>query len=179
MEVSDEIIHQIANSKYADVLEVANRADLWKHFQSNTRELFLDATANGLVKNISSKGLAEIIIEPELTNYISSDKYMTALLKTYRSDINTVLEVYEYIANLKDSFLADFIKYYPNNLNDVQSARLGALVLSKRFQLTAKQIFEKAKHDNSFKIALTRCQSIADIGFWEKLLWGGLIGETV
>src|SRR3546814_8631174 len=95
------------------------------------------------------------------------------------SDLNTVLEVYEYIANLKDSFLADFIKYYPNNLNDVQSARLGALVLSKRFQLTAKQIFEKAKHDNSFKIALTRCQSIADIGFWEKLLWGGLIGETV
>src|SRR3546814_19659716 len=90
MEGSDEIIHQIANSKYADVLELANRADLWKHFQSNTRELFLDATANGLVKNISSKGLAEIIIEPELTNYISSDKYMTDLLKTYRSDINKI-----------------------------------------------------------------------------------------
>ncbi|MFC0320730.1 GAP1-N1 domain-containing protein [Olivibacter oleidegradans] len=179
MEVPDEIIRQIANSEYADISELKNRADLWKYFQPNIRELFLEATANALVKTISSKGLAGISIEPELTNYISSDKYMTSLLNTYRSDMNTVLGVYEYVANLKDSLLAEYIKYYPNNLNDVQSARLGNLVLAKRFHLSARQIFEKAKHNNSFKVALTKCQSIADIGFWDRLAWGGLIGQTV
>ncbi|MCT1531315.1 effector-associated domain EAD1-containing protein [Sphingobacterium daejeonense] len=179
MEVPDEIIRQIANSEYADISELKNRAELWKYFQPNIRELFLEATANALVKTISSKGLSDVTIEPELMNHISSDKYMTSLLNTYRSDMNTVLEIYEYIANLKDSLLAEYIKYYPNNLNDVQSARLGNLVLAKRFHLSAKQIFEKAKHNNSFKVALTKCQSIADIGFFDRLIWGRLIGQTV
>lgn len=178
-EVPNEIVRQIANSQYADIFELENRADLWKYLSPNIKEIFLEATSNGLVKTISSNGLAGVTIEPELTSYISSDKYMTSLLKTYRSDMNTVLGVYEYIANLKDSFLANYIKYYPSNLNDVQSARLGNLALANRFHISARQIFEKAKHNNSFKVALTKCQSIADIGFWDRLAWGGLIGQTV
>ena len=179
MQAPDEIIHQIANSKYADISDLKNRADLWKYLTPNIKEIFLEATSNGLVKNICSKGLAGITIEQELMNYISSDKYMTSVLKTYRSDMNTILGVYENIANLKDSFLADYIKYYPNKLNNVQSTRLGDLVFAKRFPLSARQIFEKAKHNDGFKIALTKCQSIADIGFWDRLVWRGLIGQTV
>lgn len=177
--IHDGIIKQIANSEYADISKVKNRDDLWKFLSPNIKELFLKATSNGLVKNISSKSLSDTIIELELMNYISSDNYMTALLKTYRSDINTVIEIYQYISNQKDSFLADYIKYYPNNLNEVQSDCLGKMVLNKSFPLSARQIFEKAKQNNSFKIALTKCQSIAAIGFWDRLKWGGLIGQTV
>lgn len=179
MEVPNEIISQIANSKYADVSELKNRSNLWRYLSQNIREKFLEATSNGLVKNVSSKGLDSKFIEQELANHISSDKYMTALLKIYRSDMNTVLEIYECIANLKDSFFADYLKYYPNNLNGIQSARLGNLVLAKRFHVSARQIFEKAKHNDSFKVALTKCQSIVDLGFLDRLLWGGLIGQTV
>lgn len=173
------IMRQIAKSEYADISEVKNRGDLWKFLSPNIKELFLEATSNGLVKNISAKGLSGIMIEPDLMNYISSDNYMTALLKTYRSDMNTVLDVYEYISIQKDSFLADYIKYYPNNLNELQSDRLGKMVLSKSFPISAKQIFEKAKENNSFKISLTKCQSIITIGFWDRLKWGALIGQTV
>ena len=179
MEVPNEIISQIANSKYADVSELKNRSNLWRYLSQNIKEIFLEATSNGLIKNVSSKGLDSKFIEQELANHISSDKYMTALLKIYRSDMNTVLEIYEYIANLKDSFLADYIKYYPNNLNGIQSARLGNLVLAKHFHMSARQIFEKAKHNDSFKVALTKCHSIADIGFLDRLVWGRLIGQTV
>ena len=178
MEIPDEIIILIAKSRYADISEIKNRADLWKYMPTNTKYLFLEATANGLVRSISSKGLTGVI-EPELMNFISGDKYMTTLLRAYRSDINAVMEVYENVTNLKDSFLADYIKYFPNNLNDVQSAHLGDLVLSKRFYLSGRQIFEKAKHNHSFGIALTKCQSVAGLGFWDKFLWGGLIGEKV
>ena len=177
--IPNTIISQIANSEHANIFKLKKRADLWKYFQPNIRELFLEATSNELVKTISSQGLADVSIEAELMNHISRDEYMTALLKTYRADINTTLEIYEYIINTKDSFLADYIKYYPNNLNDLQSVRLGNLVLNKRFYLSARQIFEKAKYNNSFKVALTRCQSLANIGFWDQLRWGGLIGQTV
>jgi hypothetical protein len=179
MEVPNEIISQIANSKYADVSELKNRSNLWKYLPQNIKEIFLEATSNGLVKNISSKGLAGVIIEPELMNYISSDKYMTAVLRGYRADINTILEIYDYIANLKDSFLADYVKYYPNSLNDVQSARLGTLVLSEDFHLSAKQIFEKTKTDVSFKVALTKCQGMIKLGLLDTLLYGRLFGKTV
>lgn len=177
--IPDEIIIQIANSKYADISALENLAELWRYLKSNTKELFLEATANGLVKNTLSKGLTNVIIDPELMNYISRDSYMTTILRQYRADINTVIEVYKYITNVKDSFLADYIKYYPNNLNDFQSANLGDLVLYKQFHLSARQIFEKAKHNNSFKIALTKCHSIVDLGFWDKLIWGRLVGEEV
>ena len=177
-EIPVEIIELVAKSRYADISGLKNRPDIWKHLSAGVKNLFLEATANGLVKCISSKGLTRFI-EPELMNYISGDKYMTSLLKAYRSDINTVLVVYENISNLKDSFLADYIKFFPNNLYDVQSAHLGDLVLSKRFYLSARQIFEKAKYNHSFRIALTKCQSIAGLGFWDKLIWGKLFGETV
>ena len=179
VEIPDAIISQIANSKYANLSELEKRADLWKYFQPNIRELFLEATANALVKSISSQGLADVKIEPELMSHISSDKYMTALLKTYRADINIILDVYGYIRNVKDSFLANYIKYYPNHLNDIQSDRLGNLVLNKHFSLSARQIFEKTKHNYSFKVALTKCQSLINIGFWDQFRWGRLIGQKV
>lgn len=178
-EAPKEIIRQIANSEYADISELKNRADLWKYLSPNIKEIFLEATSNGLVKNISSKGLAGITIEPELMNYISSDRHMTTVLRNYRTDINTVLEIYDYIANLKDSFLADYITYYPNKLNDVQSARLGTLVLSKHFLLSAKQIFEKSKANDSFKIALSKCQTMIKLGVWDTLWYGHLFGKTI
>lgn len=179
MEVPNEIIRQIANSEYADISELKNRADLWKYLSPNIKEIFLEATSNELVKNISSKGLVGITIEPELMNYISSDRHMTTVLRNYRVDINTVLEIYDYIANLKDSFLADYITYYPNKLNDVQSARLGTLVLSKHFSLSAKQIFEKSKANDSFKIALSKCQTMIKLGVWDTLWYGHLFGKTI
>lgn len=177
-EITNEIIELVVKSRFADISELKNRPHLWKHLPAGVKDLFLDATANELVKSIYSKGLTGVI-EPELINYISSDKYMTLLLRAYSSDINTVLVVYENISNLKDSFLADYIKFFPNNLNEVQSAHLGDLVLSKRFFLSARQIFEKAKYNHSFRIALTKCQSIAGLEFWDKFLWGRLFGETV
>lgn len=175
----DEIISQIGNSEYADLSELQKRADLWKYLKPNMRELFLKATANGLIKNIPFKGLAGETIETELKIYISSDSFINDLFNTYRSDINIVLEVYENISDLKDSFLANYISHYSNNLNVVQSTRLGNLILVKRFHLAARQIFEKAKFNSTFRVALTKCQSIADIGFWDRFLHGGLIGETV
>lgn len=175
--IPDEIINQIAKSKYADISKLKNRTDIWKYLSSNVKGLFLEATANRLIENISSEGLANT--EIELINHISSDAFMTGVLKTYRADINVVIEIYNYITGLKDSFLADYIKFYPNNINEVQSDCLGTLVLSKRYSQSARQIFEKAKQNSNFKIALTKCQSIAGIGFWDRLLWGGLIGETV
>ncbi len=177
-EIPSEITELVAKSRYADISELKNRTDLWKHLPAALKDLFLEATANGLVKSLSSKGLTEVI-EPELMNYISSDKYMTSFLSAYRTDIDIVLVVYENIARLKDSFLVDYIKFFPNNINEIQSAHLGDLVLSKRFHLSARQIFEKAKYNPSFRIALTKCHSIAGLGFWDKFKWGGLIGEAV
>jgi len=177
--VPDAIVHQLAHSKYADISRLKSRVHLWKHLRPGIKQLFLDATANELIKNISTEGLTNVTIETELSNHISTERFMSNLLETYRSDINTVLEIFEYIDGCEDGFLAKYIRYYTNSLNDIQSARLGNLILSKQFRLSAKQIFNKAKTNKIFKIALTKCQSIAGLDFWDRLSWGWLIGETV
>ena len=179
VQIPTEIISQISSGKYADISDLNERPAIWHYLPTNKKKLFLEATANGLLNNISTKGLSGEILEPELSNYISSDAFMTTFLNANSKDLNVVLEVYENIGGLKDSFMADYIRYYSGNLKDLQSARLGNLITSKQFSSSASAVFDKAKKNDTFKIALTKCQELIRLNFWDTIIFSHLFGKKV
>ena len=91
VEIPIEIINQIGKGKYADISDLNCRPALWHYLPLNKKKLFLEATANGLLNNISINGLSGEIIEPELSDYLSSDEFMTTFLNANRKDLNVVL----------------------------------------------------------------------------------------
>ncbi len=169
----------IAVSEFANVLELDNRAKFWAQLPKREKDLFLSATASALVATIPTKGLSGIELEPDLKNFLLNDEFMSSLLKRYRDNIDIILEVYENISGMKDNFLADYIMYYPSPLSPIQSASLGNLIQEKQYRQSAQQVFEKAKHNESFRVAFTNCRELVKIDIFDKFLYGHLIGETV
>lgn len=177
--VPELILRKIAESRYADISGLRNRAKIWKYLDPQIATMFLEATSNSVLKDISSLGLSAVELESELVDHIATDRFMTSFLNSYKDDINTVIEVYEHIPKLKDGFLSDYVKYYLHSLQDMQSERLGNLVRSKGYKHTAKEIFEKAKNNNSYRIALERCKDLLSLGFFDRLFHGHLFGEKI
>lgn len=177
--ISEVITIEIAKSQYADISGLENRAQFWKYISPKLKEFFLNATSYSILKDISIGGLSGFELESELTNHIATDRFMTDFLSKYRADLNTVLEVYEYIPRLKDKFLSDYIKNYSGSLKDMQSERLGNLVKSKAYRDSARQIFEKAKNDDSYQIALEKCRELISLGFLDLLFHGNLFGRRI
>lgn len=177
--ISEVITKKIAESSFADLTNLKNRANIWRNIRTELASLFLNATAEGLLKDISSTGLSGIKLESELCSYIATDGFMTSFLSRYKKDIDTVLEVYEHIPKLRDRFLADYIKYFSRSLKEMQSERLGNLVKDKGFKETAWQIFQKAKFNNSYRIALNKCRSLISLNLLDRLMYGHLFGERL
>lgn len=179
MNIPENILSLIANSKYADISDYFKREKVWHNLPYNYKPFFLEATVNGLIGKLVNGSVTNVDLESELRNYISSDSYMTSIISKKKNDIPTLLTLYEHVNGLNEHFLADYIKDYSGSLNEVDSSRLGNLIFSNGFKLSAKQVFEKAKRNENFKVALSICKSLLSFDFWDTLFYGHLLGETV
>lgn len=177
--VPELIIKKIAESPFADLTRIKNRANVWKYLKSDPLSLFLDATANSLLKDIASIGFSGVQLEVELNSFIASDQFMTGFLRKHKDDLDTVLALYEQIPNLKDRFLSDYIRYFSGSIKDLQSERLGNLVRIKGYSDTAYALFQKAKSSNSYRIALNKCRGLLNLSFLDRLMYGHLFGQSL
>lgn len=173
-----KILALLAESKHADLTDNKQRAALWKKLPNAVQPMFLSTTAQSFLKR-TAEGEDLSAPEQELSSKIGEDRIMTPFLSTYRGQMFAVANVYEGIPGLKDKFLADYISYYQVPINEALSIRLGNIIAAKVFSLSARQVFEKAKHDHSFRPALSACSSLIDLGLWDKLRYGHLFGHTV
>ena len=172
------ILALLAKSEYADLTDSEHRQTLWNKLPNAVRPTFLSATAQSLLKRIA-EGTYLSTPEQELLVEIGQDQVMTRFLSMYNRQMSAVINVYGCIPGLKDRFLADYISYYHAPLNEAVSIRLGNTIVAKLFKLSALQVFGKAKHDQSYHPALSACKSLIDLGFWDKLRYGHLLGHTV
>lgn len=177
--IPDVIVSLIAKSEHADISNYPKRKELWPRLSSKYLSSFIDATAVGYVDKLVTGTLDIVELEPELNKAITTDRFVSSFLSKNRNDINSVISLYEQVAGLKDRPLADYINYFSSSINELQSARLGNLVKGNGFVQSANQVFEKAKRNNSFKIALNHCQSLLNFGFWDLWFYGNLLGKTV
>ncbi|WP_026768844.1 effector-associated domain EAD1-containing protein [Asinibacterium sp. OR53] len=168
----------IGQSKFADIYHYKKRKEIWKKLPVSDKNLFLDATAKKLLSCIVSGNEIDESIETELSSYMATDKFLSTLLEKYQDNIEVVIDVYELVDGLKDAYFADYVNYYSREVNDQLSRRLGEMVARKQLRLTAKQIFEKAKHNKDFRHALVGCSSLCDLSKWDKFMWGWLFSGS-
>ena len=176
--IPKNILALLAESEYSDLTDINYRSALWKKLPIAVQPKFLRSTAQAFLKRLAD-GEKFSIPEQELSAEIGQDQVITMFLSKYRGQMSAVVNVYESVPGLKDRFLGDYISYYQTHLSEALSIRLGNLIAANHFKISARQVFEKAKHDQTYHSALSICSSLIDLGFWEQFLYGHLFGHTV
>jgi hypothetical protein len=177
--IPEKILLLLSESEFSDLSGYQNRENIWKNFPSIYKQKFQQATADGFMKKLLSENLMADDLETEIKTIILSNDYITAFLSDNRSNINAVLIAFSNIDGLKDEFLSGYIGFFNLQLSEFESSKLGIVVFEKRFASSARRIFEKAKNNPSFKIALNKCKYLISFSFYEKLIYGNLLGEKV
>lgn len=178
--IPEQIISMYSQSIYADLSSYEDRKEFWSSVPPSYKDGFLQATATGYAKHITDNSSSSVeLLEPELVKVMTSDQFVSGYLSKYRGNLEAAIAYYETFTSLKDSFLSDYINYFPASVSDFTSARLGHMVLNRQYKQTASSIFNKAKNNRSFRIALNKCKPLLSLGIFDKVLYGGLFGETL
>lgn len=173
------ILELLSKSYLSDLSSYNERRDIWEKLPNSLRESFLESTAEGFIEKIINAKSVDETVETELKSRIISDDFMTVILNKYKGDISAVIKIYASFQDLKDQFLADYIHHYSLSIPGLESAQLGDLVKSRNYYKSAHQIFEKAKYNDSFRIALNKCKSLIHLGIFDKLIWENLFGTII
>lgn len=177
--IPERILLLFSESDFADLSGYQNRKSIWRNLPHLYIKKFQEATAIGCMKKILNAGLVFDEIEQEIKIILGSDDFITVFLSVNRANMNVVLAAFSNIPDLKDKHLSDYIHYFSENLSELESAKLGDVVLDKKFATSARQIFEKAKNNPQYRIALNNCKPLINFSFYEKLMNGSLFGEQV
>lgn len=177
IEIPSNLLQEISETEYADISSHKQRALIWSKLPVVCKEKILKSTADSILNNY--KDIDADTIEQDLINHMLSEECIRAFLNRNNKNIDSVITMYEWFNATNDNLLSEFIRDFVGNISPVASDRLGQLILSKRFNHSAREVFEKAKQNDNFKIALAKCKSLASLGFWDRVKWGGILGETV
>lgn len=167
--VPDIIIESISKSEYADISNYKKRAECWTKISSKYLQRFIELTSKTVLKQYFNGEISLDSIDEPLIDHISSDMFMTSFLNENRNNIEPVIKVYESFSNLKDLFLADYIKYFNKSISVRESQMIGSLVLKKNFRLSAQNVYEKSKYNHSFSTAFEICKSLVRLSWWSDL----------
>jgi len=177
--IPEIILELLSKSVYADLKHINDRTSFWKKIPLQFKEAFLISTARGVIEKLINNKLVGIEIESELKGIIISDNFMSMILNMYHNKIGDILIIYSQFPDLKDKFLADYIWNYKSTITSIQSEQLGNFVLSRNYYLSSSMIFEKAKYNESFRIALNKCKNLLSLGFWDSFKWSYLFGSEI
>ncbi|MFP3835498.1 hypothetical protein [Chryseobacterium sp. SIMBA_028] len=172
-----DILDLISISTFSDISEYVNRKDIWNKMPADIRDRFISSTAPTVLDKLNKEEIEINDVEDELVRYIISDGFMGKLLNQEKDNFEYVLKVYEKFRNLKDGYLADYIRNYQKDITEEQSLRLGNLVREQNFVNSARIIEDKSKYKNCFKIANDACKSILKIDLFESILGFNLFGK--
>ncbi|WP_166919786.1 GAP1-N1 domain-containing protein [Flavobacterium poyangense] len=177
--IPDLILLLFSESKFSDLSGYENRHNIWNNLPVPYLKTFQKATAIGCMEKILEGVLTTYKLESEISAIISSDDFITNFLSENRSNMSAVLVAFFSIEGLKDTHLSDYICYYKENLTELESSKLGSVVFEKGFARSARQIFEKAKHNKQYLIALNNCKAILSLSIYEMFTSGHLFGWQV
>lgn len=177
--IPDRILLFFSESEFSDLSGYENRHNIWQNLPVAYLKTFQKATAIGCMEKILEGVLLTDKLESDISAIISSDDFITNFIRKNRSNMSAVLVAFSSIEGLKDRHLSDYIYYYKENLTELESSQLGNVVLEKKFTNSARQIFEKAKHNIQYGIALNNCKSLVNFSLYDKLIYGNLFGGQV
>lgn len=167
--VPEIIIENLSKSEFANISEFEKRDKCWTLITPTFVELFIEKTSIAVFKKFIEDEIQYSSIEKPLVNHITTDKFITNFLSKNRNDIEPVIKVYESSPNLKDTFLADYIRYFNGTINDAAAFKLGSVVFRLNYRESAKSIYDKSKYNYSFNPAFEQCKSLVSISWWDSL----------
>jgi len=171
--VDNLIIEKISNSECANIKEYPEREILWDKLPIEYKLNFISKTADSIIKSILNGNDEKV--EPIIENHILADDYMNRLLD--QSALKSILIIYDKFTNLQEKYLLKCLKRDFGNLEKLDSEKLGMLVEQKRWVTSAEAIFNIAKSNSSFRIALNQCKYL--IPKLKRILYNGLFNETL
>lgn len=162
IQIPDIIFELASKTELCDISDYQNRQVIWQKILINYRNLFLNKTAEKVIDQFMAGTINFSSIEKPLLDVISSDRFITAFLSKNRSIIEPVIKIYETPLELKDRFLSDYIGNFYGNISDALSSRLGVIVHSRNYRLSANSIYSKSKYNKSFELAFQKCQNLIE-----------------
>jgi nucleoside phosphorylase len=174
--VNDIVFEQISNTTYSNISDYKSRNEIWVNIPTSSRDKFIDATADSILKRLIKDEIDSTSIEQIIAKHITSNSFMSSFLSKNRNNMEPVLKVFESFSNLPDHFLSNYLYNYQSKITEEHSIRLGNLVIINKHRLSAKEIYKKSKYNDSFKPAYSYCESLVEIK--ESSFLSNLFGKT-
>jgi hypothetical protein len=155
-----ELLTQISNSDYGNILNYPKRNLVWDKVPENIRETLLVKTSSSFLDQLSRNSTISVPDDRVLSDYIK-DKAIGTFLYYNRNNIKSALPIFiKY--NLPENTIKVFIDNYFGAIDVVDATQLGQLALKKQFTNLANAIYDKTSQHKNFRIALDECSSLLD-----------------
>lgn len=167
-------IELISDSIYADISNYKKRNECWSKLPEKFKDSFLNETSKAVATKLILDEIDFSSVESALADRISSDAFMSKFLYENKDKIEPVIKIHEIFTNLKDKFLSDYIRLFKPSISDSQSIRLGRVVNKSKFSESARSIYDKSQKNDSFNLALEKCQGLVALHWWESIFSGSI-----
>lgn len=175
MQIPNIIIESISNSEFSNIKSYSNRRKLWDKIPSVYVPSFIGKTSIAIFESILNEN-EEKDVESIIERQILSPDFMER--NCYRKPLKSILFVYDKFPSLNEKYLLTAINDYSNNNIDIlDSEKLGMLTERNQWQNVAEKILDKAKNNNSYRPALNKCSSL--ISWWNKIFYSNLFNEKI
>lgn len=160
--INENLIKEISKSEYANILEYKNRKEIWDKIPIKFKGDFLRKTSSEYLEICSKDPSFEIFEDSVLEKFITSSNAISDFLYLNRNNFKVAFPIFSKFS-LPESYLKDYINNYQGYMDSFDSIQLGKFVYNKSFNSVAQVILNKAKINNTFKIALNECYLILDL----------------
>lgn len=167
------LLEWIATSVFANVLTLPAREQLWEKLPAGVRPYFLQATLDALITAILT-GNWSGTVEPTLRAAAQDKSFTTRLLRRYQSDTAAILDIDAVLGNLRDESLRDYLTLLPN-LTSILATRLGTLIATRHWLLSARLLLTRAVSEPTFRPALQECAHL--FSWWERIPYRSLFSH--
>jgi hypothetical protein len=159
--ISESLLNKISSSRFANILYYEDRSSLWSCLPIEIKEKFLMKTSSVLLEKLSKNSATPIPDDRVLLQHVSNTG-ITDFLYYNRSNISSVVPLFERFPKLSDNYLKDYLMNYSGQLSQVEAISLGRMVLKKGFINSAYYINLRADKSNNWKYALIECHQLLD-----------------
>lgn len=150
----------IADSTYANVLDLPQRPQLWDRLPQPLLPRFAVATLGELAKRLLAG--AELSGLTDLLPYAQQADFVVWMTQNKRHDLAAWLQVDAQLHFLTDDVLRSHLLEMPT-VQPVVAAQAGQLILEHRWRHSADALLARAKKDVSFRPGLRECSTMFSV----------------
>ena len=161
--IKSELLAAIAETSFADLSSYKKRAKVWDKLPITIRDQFLKATGRSLLDGLTTVANLEPALKEAMLSLNIAGEYM----RSHTGNWSKILRMFELFSSLPEKYLFDHITYSNQIDTGANAVLLGKLISRNKWRSCATVVYQKAKTNESYKLALKECLNL--LGFWDKL----------